>query len=149
MLIHRKNPRVYCHAHQLRNIDFGGKRPRGISLLLSVPKVGKREGNNLIGRRTMPPLGAKPCDTGSNVIGCLATCSAVRRLHISTRARESTHTIILFLYNLPCCLESFCNRSHQKDKLIYLLFLYYNPCRLTLFCHTVNRKKHKFSIAIC
>ena len=60
----------------------------------------------------MPPLGAKPCDTGSNVIGCLATCNAARRLHISARAQESTLTIILFLYNLPCCcLESFCNRS--------------------------------------
>ena len=133
MLIRRKNPRVYCCAHQLRNIDFGGKRPRGVFLLLSFPKVGKREGNNLIGRRTMPPLGAKPCNTGSNVIGCLATCNAVRRLHISARARESTLAVILYLYNLLYCyLKSCCNCSHQKDKLIYLLFLYRNPCNSLL-----------------
>ena len=81
----------------------------------------------------MPPLGAKPCDTGSNVIGCLATCNADRRLHISAHARESTLTIILFLYNLLyCCLKSFCNRSHQKDKVIYLLFLYHNLCNSPL-----------------
>ena len=128
MLIRRKNPHVYCRAHQLRNIDFGGKRPRGVFLLLSVPKVGKREGNNLIGRRTMPPLGVKPCNMGSNVIGCLATCNTVRRLHISKRARESTLTVIIYLHNLLYCyLKSCCNHSHQKDKLIYLLFLYHNP----------------------
>ena len=102
-------------------------------LVTKFPEAGKKEGNNLIGRRTMPPLGAKPCDTGSNVIGCLATCKAVRRLHISARARESTLTIILFLYNLLyCCLKSFCNHSHQKDKLIYLLFLYHNLCNSPL-----------------
>ena len=44
MLIRRKNPRVYCRTHQLRNIDFGGKKTSWRFLVTKCPESGKKGG---------------------------------------------------------------------------------------------------------
>ena len=93
MLIRRKNPHAYCRAHLATQQRLWRQKASWCFRVSKCPEAGKG-GKHSDWEATLLPLGAKPCNTRRNLIGCVATSDAAMQLQISMHARESTLTII-------------------------------------------------------